>query len=86
MENIEKALDRLLARFCTYPMWVCLLPVWALFFLLLFMQQGADPDLFARVAMGRLIHTSMSIPMQDPFAYTPVKDIWIDHEWLSGLL
>ncbi|MBX7137331.1 MAG: hypothetical protein K1X83_05045 [Oligoflexia bacterium] len=47
---------------------------------------GADPDLFARVAMGRLITVLGHVPLQDPFAYTVKKPIWIDHEWLSGLI
>lgn len=46
----------------------------------------ADPDLFARVAMGRLIEIHRNIPLVDPFAYTAKNPIWFDHEWLSGLV
>ncbi len=48
--------------------------------------RAADYDLFARVAVGRLITLYHSIPLQDPFAYTPTKNVWVDHEWLSGLI
>lgn len=43
---------------------------------------GADPDLFARVAAGRLAESG--IALRDPFAFTKTKDIWVDHEWLAG--
>ncbi len=46
----------------------------------------ADPDLFARIAMGRLIQTSSSVPLADPFAFTAKHPQWVDHEWLSGVV
>jgi hypothetical protein len=46
----------------------------------------ADPDLFARVAVGRLFALNGNVVVKDPFAYTPTKAIWYDHEWLSGVL
>ena len=48
--------------------------------------QFADYDLFARTAVGRLIVRAGSVPIKDPFAFTKTKDIWFDHEWLSGLV
>jgi hypothetical protein len=47
---------------------------------------GADPDLFARVAMGRLTTLFGAVPTSDPFAFTPKHPLWIDHEWLSGVV
>lgn len=47
---------------------------------------GADPDLFARVAVGRLIEKLGYLPLQDPFAFSPKNPIWVDHEWLSGVV
>lgn len=47
---------------------------------------GADPDLFARVAVGRLIEHLGYLPFTDPFAFTEKNPIWIDHEWLSGVV
>lgn len=53
---------------------------------LLIRYTAADPDLFARVAMGKLIAISGSVPIHDPFGYTPRRPLWIDHEWLSGVI
>ncbi|HSA06442.1 MAG TPA: hypothetical protein P5556_04620 [Candidatus Gastranaerophilales bacterium] len=46
----------------------------------------ADWDLWHRLAAGRLFFETGSVPKHDVFAYTPVKDLWIDHEWGSGAL
>jgi hypothetical protein len=46
----------------------------------------ADPDLFARLAMGKAIHELGYVPEKDPFAFTPKHELWIDHEWGSGLI
>lgn len=46
----------------------------------------ADPDLFARIAMGRLTIKSAAVPLTDPFAFTPTLPMWIDHEWLAGVV
>jgi hypothetical protein len=45
-----------------------------------------DPDLFARLAVGKYIIENWSVPVQDVFAFTPTKTLWIDHEWLSGVI
>lgn len=49
-------------------------------------EPQADPDLFARTAVGRLFETNGGVTDQDPFAFTPLKDRFIDHEWLAGVL
>lgn len=46
----------------------------------------ADPDLFARVAVGRLIEATGGVTDQDPFSFSPLLDRWIDHEWLAGVV
>lgn len=46
----------------------------------------ADPDLFARVAMGRLVVQQGQVPHVDPFGFTPRKAQWVDHEWLAGVV
>jgi len=46
----------------------------------------ADPDLFARLAAGRLVETLGFMPSTEPFAFSPTKPVWIDHEWLSGVV
>lgn len=45
----------------------------------------ADPDLFARLGMGRLVQSHGAVPLHDPFAFTEKLPMWIDHEWLSGV-
>lgn len=47
-------------------------------------SNGADPDLFARLAVGRLIELYNGVVVKDPFAFTPRLPVWIDHEWLAG--
>lgn len=46
----------------------------------------ADHDLFARIGMGRLVHSLAAVPLEDPFAFTAKLTEWIDHEWLSGVV
>lgn len=46
----------------------------------------ADPDMFARIAVGRLVERDGGVSHTDPFAYTPRLDQWVDHEWLSGVV
>jgi hypothetical protein len=46
----------------------------------------ADPDLFARTAVGRLVEINGGVVHQDPFGYTPRLARWVDHEWLSGVV
>jgi hypothetical protein len=53
---------------------------------LLTLRPGADPDLFARTAVGRLVELNGGVVHQDPFAYTPRLERWVDHEWLSGVV
>lgn len=46
----------------------------------------ADPDLFARIAMGHLTLSNAAVPLTDPFAFTRTLSMWVDHEWLSGVV
>ncbi|HEX8203203.1 MAG TPA: hypothetical protein VF590_22190, partial [Isosphaeraceae bacterium] len=45
-----------------------------------------DPDIWGRMAVGRLFLERGRMPRSDPFAYTPTLPEWIDHEWLSGVV
>jgi hypothetical protein len=47
---------------------------------------NADPDLFARVAVGRIVERNGAVLATDPFAFTARKALWVDHEWLSGIV
>jgi hypothetical protein len=59
--------------------------VWLAVARLILPATTADPDLFARVALGRLVATTGDVPTRDPFAWTE-RHAWIDHEWGSGVL
>ncbi len=46
----------------------------------------ADPDLWGYLAFGRLFWETGVFPYQDIFAYVPTLDVWVYHEWLTGVL
>src|SRR3990172_9364930 len=52
----------------------------------LFTFHEADEDLWGRMAAGRLTMSEGSVPERDVFAYVPTKPLWVDHEWLSGVV
>lgn len=54
--------------------------------LFLFTFHEADEDLWGRLAVGRLVAETGAAPREDPFAYVPTKPLWVDHEWLSGVV
>jgi hypothetical protein len=84
LKNFERLADRIQAALSaprlTLPV-LLLLAASAVF-----PSSPADPDLFARVALGRLAQTSGSVPTVDPFSFSPKLPVWIDHEWLSGVV
>jgi hypothetical protein len=47
---------------------------------------GADWDLWARLAVGKTFFETGHVIKHDYLAYTPTKAIWIDHEWGSGVI
>lgn len=64
------------------------LAIWLVFFSIfacLYYSSQADNDLFARLAVGKLIQETGEIPLKDPFSYSETKETWYDHEWLAGL-
>jgi hypothetical protein len=66
--------------------WIVALGVSTILLALVTIDPSADPDLFARVAVGRLIEVTGGVTDQDPFPFTPILDRWIDHEWLAGVV
>jgi hypothetical protein len=38
------------------------------------------------MAAGRLTLEKGRVPEKDVFAYVPTKPVWVDHEWLSGVV
>lgn len=51
-----------------------------------FVSSIADPDLWGFLAFGHLFWTEPGFPYQDVFSYMPVKDVWVYHEWLTGVV
>lgn len=84
VKRFEHWCDRWSDRISRVPaQLVLILAVLCAFFLT---NLGADPDLFARVGMGKLVQNSGTVPLVDPFAFSPKKELWIDHEWLAGVV
>lgn len=46
----------------------------------------ADPDLWGYLAFGQLFWRGEGFPYRDIFAYAPTKEIWVYHEWLTGVV
>jgi hypothetical protein len=46
----------------------------------------ADPDLWGYLAFGRLFWGPGGFPYQDVFAYVPTLNLWVYHEWLTGVV
>lgn len=67
------------------PWWFCGI---ALTLLLGLTSRNLSPDLdlFHRLATGKLLLSSPSFPYKDPFSFSETLPIWIDHEWLSGVV
>lgn len=84
LSSCEVWLDLFIARIQSAS--YCSLYAALLLFGLLIQNLSADPDLFARVAVGRLVEKLGYLPLLDPFAYTPKNPVFIDHEWLSGVV
>jgi hypothetical protein len=55
----------------------------ALFFL---STTTADADLWGYLAFGRLFWGRGHFPYTDVFAYVPTLNLWVYHEWLTGVL
>lgn len=56
-------------------------------FLLLagFSENRADCDTFIYLNFGREFWQGQGFLLRDVFSYLPTKDIWVFHEWLSGV-
>jgi hypothetical protein len=46
----------------------------------------ADVDLWGYLSFGRAFWETGKFPYRDLFAYTPTKDLWVYHEWLTGIV
>ena len=45
----------------------------------------ADPDLWGYLAFGKLFWSSVKFPYRDVFSYVPTLNLWVYHEWLTGV-
>jgi hypothetical protein len=57
-----------------------------LYILGLFTNVVADPDLWGYLAFGRPFWESGYFPYHDVFSHIPTKELWVYHEWLTGVL
>jgi len=62
------------------------LPIAMITYILTFIVKLADADLWARLAVGSFFFKTGTILRHDIFAYTPTKNLWIDHEWGAGVI
>ena len=53
---------------------------------LMLIKNGADNDLWHRMAVGKIFSQLGWITYNDIFSYFPKKEMWVDHEWLSGII
>jgi hypothetical protein len=49
-------------------------------------KNQTDLDLWHRMAVGKIFSQLGSVIYHDVFSYFPTKPLWIDHEWLSGVV
>jgi hypothetical protein len=55
-------------------------------YVLTFFTNVPDLDLWARLAVGSIVFQTGHVLHHDIFSYLPTKDLWIDHEWGSGVV
>lgn len=55
-------------------------------YLITFWVNLPDFDLWARLAVGSIFFQTGSVLTKDIFSYLPTKDLWVDHEWGSGVI
>jgi hypothetical protein len=53
---------------------------------LAFLITTPDFDLWARLAIGSIVFQTGHVPRHDIFSYLPTKELWIDHEWGTGVV
>jgi hypothetical protein len=54
--------------------------------ILTFSVNNPDYDLWHRLAVGSIFFQTGNVFKHDIFSYLPTKDLWIDHEWGSGVI
>jgi hypothetical protein len=55
-------------------------------YILAFFTNSPDTDLWARLAVGSIFFQTGQVLRHDIFSYLPTKNLWVDHEWGSGVI
>jgi hypothetical protein len=55
-------------------------------YILTFLTNLPDYDLWARLAVGSIFFQTGTVLKHDIFSYLPTKNLWVDHEWGSGVV
>jgi hypothetical protein len=68
--------------------WTTILLILLLLVLFLVTLSGniADPDLWGYLAFGKLFWETGHFPFHDVFTFVPTHNLWIYHEWLTGII
>ncbi|MBN1364051.1 MAG: hypothetical protein JW976_04515 [Syntrophaceae bacterium] len=82
---MKKTFFLLSEGFLKYPIIFILGLSFYLFFVTLFNKGLADYDLWGYLSFGRVFWEE-GFPYHDVFAYTPTKQLWVYHEWLTGVV
>jgi hypothetical protein len=57
-----------------------------LLFVSFFSRNVGDNDLWGYLSFGKIFWEYKFFPFQDIFSYTPTKNLWVYHEWLTGVI
>src|SRR5512142_1078422 len=55
-------------------------------YVLTFFTNIPDYDLWARLAVVSIFFQTGHVLRHDVFSYLPTKELWVDHEWGSGVV
>lgn len=55
-------------------------------FFIFSMFRTYDPDLWGHIKFGEYIVTNHVLPLKDLYAFTPTKDLWVNHEIIAEIL
>jgi hypothetical protein len=58
----------------------------AVVYVLTFFTNIPDYDLWARLSVGSIFFQTGHVLRHDIFSYLPTKELWVDHEWGSGVV
>lgn len=68
------------------PITLLILLLASVFAVVVLFKPDFDPDIWSRLAVGKLVTETGTVTTDDPFSYTPKKPEWIDHEWGAGVV